>query len=55
MPEKLRKRTSGAVVLIATCEICGKMAHHGFAKLWACAEHLEQVERMWQELGAPAK
>jgi len=56
MPQQLRKRKSGATVLMHQCEICGtERAYNGRGELWSCAEHLEQVERMWQELGAPAK
>lgn len=47
MPEQWRKRKSGALVLIATCELCGKVAHWGFGGMWACAEHRQQVEARW--------
>ncbi len=50
MPAVLRQ---GKV--IATCDVCQKMAHHGFAKMWACAEHLKQVEAQWQAAGSPVK
>ena len=42
MPAVLRQ---GKV--IATCDVCGRMAHWGFGKFWGCAEHLKQVEEMW--------
>ena len=41
--------------VIATYDVCGRMAHHGFAKLWACGEHLKQVEAQWQAAGSPVK
>lgn len=48
MPQQLRKRTSGAIVLMHQCEICGtERAYNGRGELWSCAEHLERVERMW--------
>ncbi len=34
---------------MATCEICGKMAHLSYGadgKLWACFEHKREVEQM---------
>lgn len=37
--------------LICTCDECGKMAHWGFGKLWACAEHRAQVEEKWESTG----
>lgn len=30
--------------LMATCEVCGKAAHLGYGKLWACFEHAMEVE-----------
>jgi len=50
MPAVLRQ---GKV--IATCDVCGKMAHNAYGKFWSCREHLEQVEKMWDAAGSPAK
>lgn len=55
MPEQQRKRTNGAVVLITTCEVCGKMAHNGFGPYWACAKHLTDVSKLWESKGSPQK
>lgn len=41
--------------LICTCDVCGKSAHLGYGKLWACFEHAAEVERRWVDMGSPAK
>jgi hypothetical protein len=41
--------------VIATCEICGRMAHWGFGPMWACSAHFEVVEAQWIAAGSPAK
>jgi len=41
--------------VIASCDICGAMAHLGFAKLWACFAHKGEVEQRWIAEGRPAK
>lgn len=50
MPAVIRK---GKV--IATCDICGKMAHHGYGPLWSCREHMTDVAKLWELKGSPQK
>ena len=47
MTAVLRKINTGARVLVAACEACGKPANFGFGGLWACAEHRQQIEAQW--------
>lgn len=55
MTAVLRKISSGARVLVTTCETCGKPANFGFGGLWACAEHRQQIEAQWVADGSRAK
>ena len=41
--------------LIATCDVCGRVAHHGFGPFWACIAHFKEVEILWQSKGSPVK
>ena len=41
--------------VMCTCDVCGRMAHYGFAQLWACPKHRAEVELMWVQQGSPAK
>ncbi len=41
--------------VIATCDVCGKMAHESFGPYWSCPAHLDQVDAMWNSAGRPAK
>lgn len=50
MPAVLRQ---GKV--IATCDVCGRMAHWGYGSRWACAEHRAEVESKWVADGSKAK
>lgn len=50
MPAVLRQ---GKV--IATCDVCGRMAHHGYGPYWACPMHCGEVEILWVSKGCPVK
>jgi hypothetical protein len=41
--------------VIATCDVCGAMAHWGFGPLWACVSHRAEVELAWESEGSPPK
>lgn len=41
--------------LICTCDVCGKAAHLGYGRMWACFEHAAEVERRWVAMGSPVK
>ena len=41
--------------VIATCDVCGAMAHMGYGPLWACFAHKVEVEATWERSGGPAK
>lgn len=41
--------------VIATCDVCQKMAHFGYGKMWACSTHRAEVEAMWIAEGSKPK
>lgn len=47
MPAKMIRNADGVTVFLTSCDVCGKLAHWGFAQKWACFEHRQLVEAEW--------